>query len=388
MFVSVIIAAGGKGERLGANRPKQFLALGGRTVLQHSIDAFASSGLVNEIVVVLPAPVGTDAVVPSPLVRTVEGGLRRQDSVARGFDAVSPTADVVLVHDAARPLVSRETIRRTIDAAAGAGAAIAASRATDTVKRARAGETGPVVHATVPRDEVWLAETPQGFRREVLERAVALGRGGVDATDEAALAERLGTAVALVESVGPNFKITTESDWQRARAIVEETGVTVPPLRIGLGYDLHRFEEGRPLILGGVAVPYDRGLTGHSDADAIAHALTDAVLGAANEGDIGRLFPDTDPAWKGADSLMMLEAAVARVRAAGYGVVNVDVVVIAERPKIGPHVPAIRARLAPILGCAESAISIKGKTNETVDATGRGEALAVHAVALLAGRAG
>jgi 2-C-methyl-D-erythritol 2,4-cyclodiphosphate synthase len=158
-----------------------------------------------------------------------------------------------------------------------------------------------------------------------------------------------------------------------------------PPCRVGTGYDLHRFVEGRPLVLGGVRIPHDRGLAGHSDADAVSHAVTDAILGAAGLGDIGRLFPDADPAYKDADSLALLADAVARVHRTGFGVVNVDVVVIAEQPKIGPHVEAIRASLSGALGVPASAISVKGKTNEGVDAIGRGEALAVHAVALLAG---
>ena len=198
------------------------------------------------------------------------------------------------------------------------------------------------------------------------------------------LAEQAGHEVHVVPGDDANVKITTAADLARARAASLADRATAPAFRVGTGYDLHVFAEGRPLLLGGVKIPYDRGLKGHSDADAVCHAVTDAILGAANLGDIGRLFPDTDPRWKDADSLKLLADAAGRVRDAGWQVVNVDVVVIAERPKIGPHAPAMQRTLAATLGVDPQAIAIKGKTNEGVDATGRGEALAVHAVALIA----
>jgi len=213
----------------------------------------------------------------------------------------------------------------------------------------------------------------------VLADAIDAGRRGASGTDEAMLAEQAGHEVRIVAGDDANVKITTAADLERARA-----SAAPPAFRIGTGYDLHVFAEGRPLILGGVRIPYDRGLKGHSDADAVCHAVTDAILGAANLGDIGRLFPDTDPRYKDADSLVLLADAAARVREAGWQVVNVDVVVIAERPKIGPHAAAMQASLAGPLGVDPGAIAIKGKTNEGVDATGRGEAVAVHAVALIA----
>jgi 2-C-methyl-D-erythritol 4-phosphate cytidylyltransferase/2-C-methyl-D-erythritol 2,4-cyclodiphosphate synthase len=379
--VAAIVAAGGRGTRLGAGTPKQLLDLGGTTVLQRSIDALLAAGI-DTVVVALPADLAAEPdrhVRPDPgRVRVVAGGERRQDSVARAFAAVPPEAGVVLVHDAARPFVSRSVIARVVAAAAAHGAAVAAVRARDTVKRAVATRGTLVVAGTVPREEIYLAQTPQGFRREVLAAAVGLG-GRIEASDEAMLAEAAGYEVHLVDGDDRNVKITTGADLDLARAL------TAGPVRSGLGYDLHRFVEGRPLVLGGVRIPHDRGLQGHSDADAIAHAVTDAVLGAAALGDIGTLFPDTDPRWKDADSMGMLAVAVERLREAGGRVVNVDVVVIAERPKIGPFRDAIRAALAGVLGVAPGAVSVKGKTNEGVDATGRGEALAVHAVATVAG---
>jgi 2-C-methyl-D-erythritol 4-phosphate cytidylyltransferase/2-C-methyl-D-erythritol 2,4-cyclodiphosphate synthase len=338
----------------------------------------------------------------------VAGGARRQDSVAAGFDAASPSSDIVLVHDAARPFVSEALIGAVIDAAVAHGAAIAALRARDTVKRGEAWHGATRIVETVPRETVHLAQTPQGFRRDVLKAAVALGRSGQDATDEAALAERAGHAVVLVDGDPYNIKVTTPEDLPLAEAIAGilaagpadggqvmngesravtgvagDAGSTPRAMRLGLGYDSHRFADGRPLVLGGVRIPHERGLTGHSDADAISHAITDAILGAASLGDIGRLFPDADPAWKDADSLMMLRVAVERVHAAGYRIGNIDVVVICERPKIGPYAEAMRAALAPVLQIPPGAISIKGKTNEGMDATGRGEGIVVHAVALV-----
>jgi 2-C-methyl-D-erythritol 4-phosphate cytidylyltransferase/2-C-methyl-D-erythritol 2,4-cyclodiphosphate synthase len=378
MKVSVIIAAGGQGTRLGGGVAKQWLAIDGRTLLERSVAAFDAHPRVTEIVIVVP-PGTTDAPVPATATprRIVTGGARRQDSVAEGFAVVSADASVILVHDAARPFVTADVIDRVIDGALAGGAVVPAVPVHDTVKQVAPGETRVV--GTLPRETLFLAQTPQAFRREVLAAAIDAGRGGASGTDEAMLAEQAGHEVRLVAGDDANVKITTATDLERARA-----RSAPPAFRIGTGYDLHVFAEGRPLILGGVRIPYDRGLRGHSDADAVCHAVTDAILGAANLGDIGRLFPDTDPRHKDADSLVLLADAASRVRDAGWQVVNVDVVVIAERPKIGPHAAAMQASLAGPLGVDPGAIAIKGKTNEGVDATGRGEALAVHAVALIA----
>lgn len=378
--VTAIIAAGGTGRRLGAAVPKQLLEIGGRSLLEHSVAAFDAHPGVRDLVVVLPGELAADP--PAHLRATrkpavlVAGGDRRQDSVARAFDVVPADSDIVLVHDAARPFVTADLIARAIAAAAEHGAAIVAAPATDTIKRVAAGEA-PVVVETIARDTIYLAQTPQAFRRDVLRDAVALGRSGVDATDEAMLAERAGHPVRIVEGDGANVKITTARDLEAARA--RATAL----VRTGTGYDLHRLVEGRPLILGGVDVPCERGALGHSDADVVCHAATDAILGAAALGDIGRHFPDSDPAWKGASSIDLLRRAAAMVREAGYGVVNLDVVIILERPKIAPLIDRIREGVAAALGIAVDGVSVKGKTNEGVDAVGRGEAIAAHAVALL-----
>jgi 2-C-methyl-D-erythritol 4-phosphate cytidylyltransferase/2-C-methyl-D-erythritol 2,4-cyclodiphosphate synthase len=378
--VAAIIAAGGQGVRLGAAQPKQFLDLAGKSLLERSVDAFARSTAVDEIVVALPP---ADAAAP-PLflskytkpTTVVAGGSDRQGSVANAFARVSELAEVVIVHDAARPFVTDDLIRRTLDAAVEHGAAIAAIPARDTVKQiAPTGE--PVVVATLPRNTIFLAQTPQAFRRDLLAHALEQKTGV--ATDEAMLLEQAGFEVHLVEGDPGNVKVTTQHDLAEARRRLG----AVAPLRIGTGYDLHRLVTGRPLLLAGVRVPFELGLAGHSDADIVCHAVTDAVLGGAAIGDIGRLFPDTDAHWKDADSVKLLQSAMESVRAAGYLVVNVDVTVIAERPKLLPHLEAMRANLAAALGIDVSAVSIKGKTNETVGEIGRGEAMACHAVALL-----
>jgi 2-C-methyl-D-erythritol 4-phosphate cytidylyltransferase/2-C-methyl-D-erythritol 2,4-cyclodiphosphate synthase len=263
-----------------------------------------------------------------------------------------------------------------VSAASEAGAAIAAIRAHDTVKQT---DASGAITATLPRERIYLAQTPQAFRVPVLRDALRLEG---EATDEAMLAERAGHTVRVVDGDPRNLKITTPDDLTMAEHF---TGTTAAPaLRIGNGYDLHRLVAGRPLILGGVRVPFEKGLEAHSDGDVICHAVTDAVLGAAGAGDIGRHFPDTDPAWKNADSIELLRRAAALVRQAGYTIVNVDVIVIAQKPKLAPHSDAIRGNLAGALGCDASQISVKGKTNEGVDSMGAGESIAAHAVALLA----
>jgi 2-C-methyl-D-erythritol 4-phosphate cytidylyltransferase / 2-C-methyl-D-erythritol 2,4-cyclodiphosphate synthase len=216
----------------------------------------------------------------------------------------------------------------------------------------------------------------------VLDAVVALSRESDAATDEASLAERAGFRVEIVAGDPDNLKITTEADLGRAQGLLQKPPQT-SAFRIGMGYDLHRLVEDRPLVLGGVRIPFERGLIGHSDADAVSHAVTDALLGAANLGDIGRLFPDSEPRWKDANSLRLLADAWTSVRAAGWTLGNLDIVVIAQEPKIGPHAESIRESLARVLDVAPAAIGIKGKTNEGLDAVGRGEAIAVHAVALL-----
>jgi len=404
MFVTAVIAAGGRGSRFGGATHKQLIEIAGEPILARSVRAFATHPAVNEVIVALPDDIAANPpeYLRAPRVRVVTGGARRQDSVASGFAAVSTACDVVVIHDAARPFASPDLIQRAIEAAAESGAAVAAIASRDTVKLVvrqahHEREEDPltlspskgermIVRETLPRETIYLAQTPQAFRRDVLRDALALTD---DATDEAALAERAGHPVRIVEGDATNIKITTPDDMVIAEAILRsaDRGLrnTKPARtgRAGTGYDLHRLVDGRPLILGGVRIPSDRGAQGHSDADVVCHALTDAVLGALALGDIGRHFPDTDPQWKDANSVDLLARAVALVHEQGYEVGNVDVTVILEWPKIKDHIDVMRQTLAATLGIDPARVSIKGKTNEGVDAVGRGEAIAAHAVALL-----
>src|SRR5262245_38193397 len=394
MFVSAIIAAGGRGLRLGGAVPKQLLAVAGRPILERSVSVFLAHPDVDEIVVALPADLAADP--PTYLssdrkrVRIVIGGERRQDSVSRAFGAVDANAEVVVIHDAARPFATADLISRTIGAARNSGGAVAAIPARDTVKRASDAESGSsrtderFVAETLAREEIFLAQTPQAFRRDVLQRALAAADSGVEATDEAALAERAGYRVEIVTGEATNIKLTTPDDLTIADAIARKKG-SLPARtgRAGTGYDLHRLVPGRPLVLGGVTIPSPVGALGHSDADVICHAITDAVFGAVGLGDIGRHFPDSDPRWKDASSLDLLARAKTLAAEQGYEVGNVDVTVILEKPKIRGYIDQMRELIAGALGLDPSRVSIKGKTNEGVDAIGRGEAIAAHAVALL-----
>jgi len=412
MHVTAIIAAGGRGHRLGNAEPKQLLSIGGRPILERSIAAFASHPSIDAIVVALPQELADEP--PAYLrsaqasarqgigkpVSIVAGGVRRQDSVANAFAAVDRHSDVIVIHDAARPFASADLIARTVAAAAESGAAVAAVQSRDTVKRATEGSSvvsgfSRTVIETLARETIYLAQTPQAFRRDILRRALEIGaRDGVDATDEAALVELAGLPVRLVDGDASNIKITTPEDMALGEAIAArdnpqsasrrpQVGLPARTGRAGTGYDLHRLVAGRPLILGGVTIPAERGALGHSDADVVCHAVTDAILGAASLGDIGRQFPDSDPRWKDASSIGLLRNVVALVREQGFEIGNVDVTVILETPKIRDYVDAMRASVAAALGIDVARVSVKGKTNEGVDAVGRGEAIAAHAIALI-----
>jgi len=393
MFVSAIVAAGGQGARLGGGELKQLRLVGGRAILERSVSAFVAHPAITEVIVALPQYLVDD---PPPYlrghadaakpVRLVAGGERRQDSVANAFRAAAPASELIVIHDAARPFVSAEVITRTIEAAVQSGAAVAALPARDTVKHAdgpaEAGRPVRVVKETIPRETIFLAQTPQAFRRDVLAAAFDYAtRTHAEGTDEAALAERAGHTVRLVDGDASNIKITTPEDLVLAEAIAGRAPARTG--RAGTGYDLHRLAAGRPLVIGGVTIPSDRGAVGHSDADVACHAITDAILGAAGRGDIGRLFPDTDPRWQGASSLDLLARAVAVVREGGYEIGNVDVTIILETPKIRDYVSAMREAIAGAIGIDADRVSVKGKTNEGVDAVGLGEAIAAHAIALV-----
>jgi 2-C-methyl-D-erythritol 4-phosphate cytidylyltransferase/2-C-methyl-D-erythritol 2,4-cyclodiphosphate synthase len=375
--VGAIVAAGGSGLRAGL--PKQWLELAGEPVLLRSARLLADCPIVDELVLVVPPgdePRATAlaARLGKPT-RAVAGGAARADSVRNGLAAL-PGCGVVLVHDAARPFATAALAARVAEAALRDGAALAAVAATDTVKRAGPGEP-PRVAATLDRRELWLAQTPQGFRRDLLLKAyAAAGAEASAATDECALVERLGAPVTLVPGEPGNFKITGPDDVARARALTEA------PVASGVAYDCHRFEPGRRLILGGVEFEGD-GLLGHSDADVCAHAIGDAILGAAGLGDLGRHFPDTDPQWKGVSSLRLLREIAALAAAAGWRIGNADVTLAARRPKIAPRAAEMRERLAEALGVSPAQVNVKATTGEGMGFVGRGEGIAATAVALL-----
>jgi 2-C-methyl-D-erythritol 4-phosphate cytidylyltransferase/2-C-methyl-D-erythritol 2,4-cyclodiphosphate synthase len=375
--VAGILAAGGSGQRVGT--AKQWIELGGETVLHRSARGLAGCPEVDGLVVVVPpGEEGRGEAALSDLgkpVRVVAGGPARADSVRNGLAAAGDVA-VVLVHDAARPFATADLVSRVARAAARDGAALAALRVTDTVKRAE-GTDPPRVAATLDRTTLWLAQTPQGFRRELLSRAYDLvGADAASATDDCLLVERLGERVTLVPGEPGNFKITGPEDLARARALVEA------PVAVGVGYDTHRFAPGRRLILGGAEFEGD-GLLGHSDADACAHAIGDAVLGAAGLGDLGRHFPDSDPRWKDASSLGLLAEIARKAGECGFRVGNADVTLAARRPRIAPRAEEMRANLARALGIAPAQVNVKATTGEGMGFVGRGEGIAAHAVVVL-----
>ena len=370
MRVAAILLAGGTGSRFGAETPKQFLPLAGAPVLRHAAAALLGAGVPIQ-------PVGDPARVAAaqaPLAHrpVVPGGETRQDSVRAGLAALAADApELVLIHDGARPLIPPATIPALLAALETADGAIPAVAVADTLKRVADGR----IVATVPREGLFRAQTPQAFRYAALVAAHADAPPGL--TDDAAVLEAAGRSVAVVPGSEDNIKLTYPEDRMRLeRALL---GRLIP--RVGTGFDVHAFGPARPLVLCGIAVPHERGLAGHSDADVGIHALCDAIYGALAEGDIGRHFPPSEAAWKDADSARFLRHAAGRIAARGGVLANADVTLICERPKIGPHAPAMIARLAALLGVAAEAVSVKATTTERLGFAGRGEGIAAQAVA-------
>jgi 2-C-methyl-D-erythritol 4-phosphate cytidylyltransferase/2-C-methyl-D-erythritol 2,4-cyclodiphosphate synthase len=383
--VAAIVVAGGRSARFGGAVPKQFLGLGGEAVLDRSLRAVARRPGVDGAVVVLPASEERGGVAdrlrsdPS-VVAVVAGGPTRARSVREGIRAASGF-EYVLVHDAARPLVPPRVVDDVIEATLRHGAAIPVLEVLETVKEA---DGEGFVAGTVDRARLRLAQTPQGARTDWLEASLeAAFARGEEPTDEAQALERAGRRVALVAGDPTNLKITTPGDLERAAW--EESGRARPTLRVGTGFDIHRFGEGRRLVLGGVEFPGERGLEGHSDADVVLHAAMDALLGAAALGDIGALFPPGDPAFLGADSRRLAAEVARRVREAGWEVTNLDLTLLGERPKIRPRVDAMRAAVAEAFGLAPGQVGLKATTLEGIGGLGRAEGLACQAVALLVG---
>ncbi|MBS11295.1 MAG: bifunctional 2-C-methyl-D-erythritol 4-phosphate cytidylyltransferase/2-C-methyl-D-erythritol 2,4-cyclodiphosphate synthase [Gemmatimonadetes bacterium] len=382
MATVAIILAAGAGKRMGADQPKQFLDLGGRSLILYALDAFEACSAVDRIVLVTSPDmideVRTLASVCEKVQDVVAGGAERQDSVAEGIKAAGDV-EIITVHDGARPMVRAEEIADVIEAARANGAAVIGQPASDTIKRGRDGQ----VIETLDRSEVWAVQTPQAFKADVIREAhEAAARDGFYGTDDTALVERIGKPVTLVEGSRDNIKVTHPGDLERAEDILNrrmEGGVQ----RIGMGYDVHHLAEGRKLILGGVEVPFERGLDGHSDADVLSHVVIDALLGAASLGDIGRLFPDTDAAYKDISSLVLLERTAEALREANVTVGNVDATVMAQRPKLAPHIGQMEANIAEALGIDVSQVSVKATTTEKLGFVGEEKGMAAQAIALV-----
>ena len=361
---AALIVAAGSGSRAGGATPKQYVEIGGKALVAHAYDALAAHPAVDEVVVVIAAGAEDLAEQALGAARTVVGGATRRESVARGLAAIEATH--VLVHDAARPFVPAAVIDRVLAALDADEGAIPAMAVADTLVRDG---------AVVPRDGLFRVQTPQGFRAAALRAAHAVWPAGEEATDDAQMVQRLGGSIALVQGDAMLDKVTHPEDFAAAEAkIAWET-------RSASGFDVHRLEAGEELWLGGVLIPHDKGLSGHSDADVGLHALTDALLGTVAAGDIGTHFPPSDPQWKGADSAQFLQHAASLIADKGGRIDFVDLTLICEAPKIGPHREAMRARIGALLGLSEDRVSIKATTTERLGFTGRGEGIAAQATA-------
>ncbi len=407
--LAVILTAGGRGSRMSSSAPKQFIELAGKPVLAHALDALFSwlkdqPELELELVLTHPADAASEtrelldgSLMACPALagrlktHLANGGDTRQDSVRLGLQSLNSTAEAVYIHDGARPFASPELYHRlltTLDSDENTLAVVPLLPATDTLKQL---DQAGCITGTVDRSQVRAVQTPQLLRLpqalELHERAAA---DGFVATDDASLVEHYSPGSLLaVEGDPANLKLTTPQDLLLAEALLlrKEQAVIQDDafgLRVGQGFDVHAFCEGRPLILGGIEIPFERGLAGHSDADVLLHAISDALLGAANLGDIGQHFPDTDPAWKGADSWQLLKAVAGLLAGKGWRVVNLDATLICQRPKLAPYRDAMRERICQALVTQPEQISLKATTTEKLGFTGREEGIAAQAVVLLA----
>ncbi len=383
---AIVVAAGGS-TRMG--QPKQRIPLLGIPVIFRTLLAFEAAQTIDAVVVVARREdmefikAGAANFHIRKLAQVVSGGDSRQKSVAAGLEALPEGTDFVAIHDGARPLIQPEDIDRVVEAAYQVRAAAAAVRAKDTIKQA---DNHGLVTGTPDRQFLWTVQTPQVFEISAYRMAMKQAlMEGLDFTDDCQLMEHQGFRVQLVEGAYTNLKITTPEDIVFAEALLQKKSAQrrILGMRMGHGYDVHRLTQGRKLILGGVHIPYEKGLLGHSDADVLAHAVADALLGAAALGDIGGLFPDTDPRFKDADSLMLLEETMAKVREAGYTVVNIDATILAQAPKLKPYIPEMRRKLAAACHIDMGQVSVKATTEEGLGFTGSGDGIAAHAVCLI-----
>jgi 2-C-methyl-D-erythritol 4-phosphate cytidylyltransferase/2-C-methyl-D-erythritol 2,4-cyclodiphosphate synthase len=387
--LAILVVAAGRGSRAGDGLPKQYRHLAGRSLLAHSLASMRRAALFASIVPVIHrddhalfqrslAELEPEAA--TQIAEPVLGGATRQESVHAGLEALSADPPgFVLIQDAARPFASEALVARAIAAARAFGAAVPGLPVTDTIKEID--ESG-AIEGTPARARLRAVQTPQAFRFDLIlgahRGAAAAGRS--DLTDDAAVAEWAGHPVHVFEGESANVKVTTAEDFSAAEARLLRD---LSDVRMGQGFDVHAFGPGDHVWLGGVKVAHDHGLAGHSDADVLSHAITDALLGALAEGDIGSHFPPSDPKWKGAPSKIFLSAAAERVRARGGMIAHVDATLMCERPKVGPHREAIRESLAAILGIGVGRVAVKATTTERLGFTGRGEGIAALAVATI-----
>ena len=393
MTIAALIVAAGRGARANThnNHPKQYVALSGTAVLAHTAKTFFDHELIEGVQVVvhhddhqLYQNAMRQFEADQRLLPCVNGGATRQASVLAGLEALAELGkfDVVLIHDAARPFLTQETIDGILNALSQASGAIAATPVTDTIKRV---DQNHMIDTTVSREELWCAQTPQGFKLDViLEAHRKAAKSRENFTDDAGVAEWAGHDVAIVNTNSGNQKLTTSDDMEiaafRLGKQAHVDGLAVD-LRIGSGFDVHRFEEGDHVWLGGVKIPHTMGLKGHSDADVVLHALTDALLGAIAQGDIGTHFPPSDPKWRGASSDVFLADAWERLIACRGKLMHADITIICEAPKIGPHAQAIRGRISQLLNLGLDRISVKATTTEGLGFAGRREGIAAQATA-------
>lgn len=394
-----IVVAGGAGLRMGGGIPKQYRLLAGLPVIARTISVFEESPSIEGIIVVVPADhregLFRDAIAArgfSKIRSVVSGGATRQESVRNALAVVDDSVGIIAVHDGVRPLVTVELIDRCVREARRYGAVAPGVPVADTVKSVDADSR---ITGTVEREGLWFVQTPQVFQRRIIhdayERAI---RDRFSGTDDAVLVERTGIPVVMIPGSRDNVKITMEEDLARAEAVLAmrrdaphgKGDVSPVHHRVGFGYDSHRLVEGRKLFLGGCEIPHDRGLLGHSDADVLLHAIGDALLGAAGAGDLGRLFPDDDPAWKDISSAILLEKIHSVIGEKGYAVHNVDATVVLERPRLKPHIDVMEETIARLLSLETGSVSVKATTNEGMGCIGRGEGIAAFAVVSITGR--
>ena len=372
-IVALIVAAG-SGTRLGGSVPKQFATLAGKPMVAHSFAAFSSHPMISETIVAIGA--GQEAMLAEAVgdACSVTGGATRRESVRAGLEAIAADggADLVLIHDAARPFLGAKVIDRLIAALDTDPGAIPALPVADTLARGI-----EVLGETVPRDGLWRVQTPQAFHFAAILDAHRRWPESEEATDDAQMLRRFGSSVAMVEGDIMLDKVTYPADIAAAEARHAATLIS----RSATGFDVHRLEAGEELWLGGVLIPHDKGLSGHSDADVALHAITDALLGCTGEGDIGTHFPPSDPQWKGAASYKFLQHAASIIAAKGGVIDFIDLTLICEAPKIGPHRQAMHAKIAELLALGEDQVSIKATTTERLGFTGRGEGIAAQACA-------